>query len=367
MRHLALALHLVFAPSLVLATTIHVPADQPTIQAGIDAASAEDTVLVACGTYYEYSIEMKAGIVLQSESGVSGCVILDAQYLPCSEIISCVELDPAPIIKGLIFRHTAGTTGQGNGMALRSWSTSVVVDNCTFMENTAGIRGAGIELAGLSYPIVRECVFVDNEAGEGGAVYCSNGVVPSIDNCYFDSNQAGYDGGAIRIENCGGLVEISECVFVRNESESGAGISLYECGNPTIRDCTFYGNSATTGSAIYAGSDSHPVVENSILSFGLQGSGAIGMYGGTLQFECSDIFGNAGGDWIGAIADQLGVNGNISADPLFCDPDMGDFSLRSDSPCAPDNNDCGVLMGAWPVGCSTSAESATWSEVKTLY
>ena len=34
------------------AATIHVPDDQPTIQAGIDAASAGDTVLVACGDYY---------------------------------------------------------------------------------------------------------------------------------------------------------------------------------------------------------------------------------------------------------------------------------------------------------------------------
>jgi len=59
--------------------------------------------------------------------------------------------------------------------------------------------------------------------------------------------------------------------------------------------------------------------------------------------------------------------GNVVADPLFCDPDMGDFTLRNDSPCAPNNNDCGVLMGAWPVGCSTSTSNLTWSEMKALY
>ena len=34
------------------AATIRVPHGQPTIQAGTDAASAGDTVLVACGDYY---------------------------------------------------------------------------------------------------------------------------------------------------------------------------------------------------------------------------------------------------------------------------------------------------------------------------
>ena len=47
----------------LFANTWHVPVDAPTIQAGVDAASAGDTVLVACGTYFEHDIVM---VLLQS-------------------------------------------------------------------------------------------------------------------------------------------------------------------------------------------------------------------------------------------------------------------------------------------------------------
>jgi len=69
------------------------------------------------------------------------------------------------------------------------------------------------------------------------------------------------------------------------------------------------------------------------------------------QLACTDLWGNAGGDWVGPIAGQLGQAGNLSADPDFCDPAAGDFTLAAASPCAPDQSGgCGQI-GAWPVGC----------------
>jgi predicted outer membrane repeat protein len=71
--------------------------------------------------------------------------------------------------------------------------------------------------------------------------------------------------------------------------------------------------------------------------------------------ECSDLYGNSGGDWIGPLAEQLGVRGNICDDPLFCEeegPIGSSLALQEDSPCGPENNECG-LMGAWQVGCES--------------
>ena len=65
--------------------------------------------------------------------------------------------------------------------------------------------------------------------------------------------------------------------------------------------------------------------------------------------SCADVYGNAGGDWMGIIAAQAGTNGNFSEDPLFCDHASGDVHLHEDSPCA-NRPGCGWI-GLEPIGC----------------
>ena len=54
---------------------------------------------------------------------------------------------------------------------------------------------------------------------------------------------------------------------------------------------------------------------------------------------------------MGCIAGQESINGNFSADPLFCDTVVGDYHLNVFSPCAAGQNSCGVLIGALDIRC----------------
>jgi len=186
---------------------------------------------------------------------------------------------------------------------------------------TGGGGAVGVDDATV---VIRNCVFVDNHStGNGGAVYCWN-ASPVIENCAFIINHADY----------------------------GGAISCNEGSSPHLTNCTFYGNwAAGKGGSIYF-VQSAPAVENCIFAFGTGGA-AIDA-GGTYEepaITCTDIFGNVGGDWVGPIAGKLGISGNISLDPLFCDWYQGDFHLSSQSPCLPINNGCRVQMGAFGHGC----------------
>ena len=126
-------------------------------------------------------------------------------------------------------------------------------------------------------------------------------------------------------------------------------------------ECTFFGNQANDGSGLY--SCDAATLERTVLAFALGGQ-AVG--GSGAMATCCDAYGNTGGDWTGGIEGQLGIRGNISADPLFCDPAAGNFRLQEGSPCAP-GGECD-LMGAWPVGCGgTPVEQTTWGGLKSLF
>jgi hypothetical protein len=133
-----------------------------------------------------------------------------------------------------------------------------------------------------------------------------------------------------------------------------------------ITSCTIVGNSAPEGGGL-AIRLSDALLTNTIVAFSPVGPAIYCHEGASATLSCCDLYNNAGDDWVGCIADQYGINGNIAEDPMFCDHAGGDYRLWCDSPCAPftpPNEECD-LIGALPVGCGgTPTLEVTWGEIR---
>ncbi len=136
------------------------------------------------------------------------------------------------------------------------------------------------------------------------------------------------------------------------------GGSLFHASNLSLTSCTLHNNSSLTSDGypeVLAYASSSMQIENCLIS-GNADAPALLESGASLDVDCTNICGNTAGDWSDELAAFAGVDGNISANPAFCDPEAGELGLQAHSPCLPANNSCGVLMGAWPENCASNVE-----------
>lgn len=340
--------------------TIHVPGHASTIQAGIDLATTGDTVLVACGTYYEHSISMKSGVVLRSDTGQPDCVTIDAQQL--GRLILCTDLAPTTRIEGLTL--TGGSWSFGGGM--RCSNSSVVVADCVLSYNSATARGGGMYCEGGASPTLSACVFSGNSASYGGGLACSASS-PTLTDCTFSDNWADAGGGMVAWTSSS--PSLTGCLFDNNSAEIGGGLDCYSQSSPILTNCTFFENSANSGwgGGLSSGDYASPVVRRTIVAFSTQGDAVSCDATGSASLTCCNVFGNAAGDWVNCIAGQATSGGNMSDDPLFCHADIGVFTLDDDSPCLASNNGCSVQIGAFGCGCLVDIAEDSWARIKARY
>jgi hypothetical protein len=394
-RLLLVAASLLLAASSVLARTWYIQpdgsGDAPTIQAGIDSAWIGDIVELSAGIYrgtgnrdIEY---FQKPITVRSATGDPWGCIIDCEgtedNLHRGFCFGHDEL-PLSVLEGVCV--TNGVNYWGGGIRCRN--SSPTIQNCVLLGNTAigsmGSEGGGLHCFG-GLPVIRQCVFKDNTAdgpsGGGGGAACVGYTNVLIEQCVFDGNIAvGGRGGGVAVawQDCRPVIR--DCAFYGNRADVEGGAIW--CGSSTtvgfsLEGSTLVGNAAPTGAGIFyrvgSGGAEPPVVERSLLAFNTMGS-AIYCLGASavVEIRCTDIIGNDGGDWVGSIASQYGVNGNFTADPLFCGAGIGDFSLASTSPCLPgqhpDGYDCD-LIGAFGEGCSgtTAVEQTTWGGIKRMF
>ncbi|MBN1764067.1 MAG: right-handed parallel beta-helix repeat-containing protein [Sedimentisphaerales bacterium] len=360
-----------------------------TIQAGIDAASGGDTVIVADGTYNgtgNRDIEFFGkAITVQSENGMNNCII-DCQG---------TSVDPhrgfnfqnyetnSSILDGFTITNGYIDTEQDGGAGIRCDTSSPTIQNCKFInnycDNSVYARGGGILIINSSDAIVTNCIFEDNEARDGGGVYLGRDTNPTVRDCRFSNNHSnGGWAGAISILSDSAAIEhcimenntgyrgagiyiqsdytiLDSCTIIGNTSNNyGGGICCEKAGFVRIQNCIINGNSAVIGGAIccYAGGD---VVapEMEIINSTFHDNRASSFCGGIYIYDCPSAYitnniitnnANGGGLYCSSSTFTISYNnvwnnsamnyqgdaapgvGDISVDPLFTDPGYWDGS-----------------------------------------
>ncbi len=363
--------------------------DFPTIQAALDAAESGDTILLAEGTFVgegNHNLDfLGKAITVQSWSGDPATCIIDCGGRDSGDVERGFEFHfgetAAAVVRGLTITNGIATGPcpgcTGGGVHCRD-ASSPTIENCVFFANTA-YEGGGLGCDPGTAPTIRNCRLEGNSCtDEGGGIYlhsASPWIVGCLitanespaygggahilhgsarfEDCLFSDNLAGTHGGAVSLDR--GWQTLTQCTFVGNTSYNMGGAIACLGDSSTITQCTFYGNRTYYGGGTIASRQfSSATVQNSILAFAEAGEAIYCDGFGGVTLSCCDIFGNAGGDWVGCIAEQFGSAGNICEDPLFCDAAGGNLRLLDGSPCAPfspQNPECD-LVGAWPVGCS---------------
>jgi predicted outer membrane repeat protein len=226
-------------------------------------------------------------------------------------------LNYSPELTGCVFEGNGATFGGGG---LVTDDTAMQLTDCVFELNAAE-EGGAIKTAGSDQTSLEYCTFVDNTAYNGGAVMgtectlSSSGMVAS-------GNSAAGDGGAIML-GAGGTALFNTAVFSGNHA-NGFGGAIRATGENSlfdIRRATFFGNTTglASGGALSVGNNTVATVVNSVLWGDLPDE--VGPVAGALEVDYCDVQGGYGGA------------GNIDADPLFVDTDLGDLHLSAGSPC----------------------------------
>ncbi len=165
-----------------------------------------------------------------------------------------------------------------------------------------------------------------------GGGFVSDVSSPVITACIFENNYAQATGGAFYAEE--GQPVLRKCLFIRNTSGAFGGAIASGYTEITVDHCTFYGNTSGDGGAVSCFQSSIPI-SNSIFLENFPE--AISVWSGVT----TAMFSNVQGGWDG--------EGNINADPLFCNADSNDFYLAANSPCigtGQNGSDMGALSGA---------------------
>ncbi len=369
-----------------LALVRDVPSESyTTIQSAIDACEYGDTVLVGPGVYRENLMMRDVSVSLISTDGRDKTTI-DAGGKGVG--LTCIHvLDSTAVIRGFTFKNGAGMHGGGVFLS----TAFLTVEGNAFVADSAKYGGGLCAL--WSNSSIRNNTFSGNRASYGGAIYTMF-LSPEIDSNILEGNEALIGGGLClttsseakvsdnvirgnRAEERGGGVSMNTAapVFERNflqdnRAEEGGGISCLRSGG-IVRENVLWKNRAPRGGAIALADTLAPDIERNTVVFnsavdtlcaGLYTTAPFARVVGNIFFgnspgyavycaegaspvlSCNILWDNETGDYQGIDVEAA----DLHVDPLFCNPEEGDFTVTEGSPAR--GGRCGSI-GALGRGC----------------
>ncbi len=392
--------------------------DAPTVQAAIDSAVTGDIVEVGPGRYLENIDFLGKDIVLRSQEGPE-VTILDGSSRDSSVVVMLHDETRKAVLEGFtitggrgwkpgglsaygggiilvgassIIRNniiTANSARIGGGLSLQSSagapSPTPTIEHNIFRENTCSLNGGAIA-AGQVQPIIRENLFMNNTAyADGGAIwiFSHNGSFTVSANA-FKGNVAGdhgagvYAGGnyhAAPITIDGNLFVDNEITENHHDWRSGTGVAIAALSiDGAITHNTIVHNAAARDSLCEGGgvllflTDFGLSVNHNIIVSNQQCGIACWWSPTTATMGRNLLWNNEGGNLgvgDGACPAEW-ADSMIVADPLFCDPEHGDYRLASNSPAIQGKE----VMGAFSKpGCGNKSIPAIspWNSIGVRY
>ena len=202
------------------------------------------------------------GIIIDEKLTIDG----DGHTIDASNLGRIFKLDGAPVVLKnlkLINAHF-----DGNGGAIYGFASSLTIDNCTFINNSAKNGGAYFtdEYSGLQ-PLINNSYFENNTAEESGGAIHADFYGFRVYNSVFVNNAANYKpeeystfarygGGAIYSKFWAMFSYIDNSTFINNTANYlGGAVNVQSGANSQdavyITNSRFEGNTATSSGAVY--------------------------------------------------------------------------------------------------------------------